>query len=132
MLHLFRWLATDQTRGALILGWEDGQLRGGVLAVRSGTRCWYVLGATSKDNKSSVGHLLQWKAIQWAKDAGCLEYDFGGVREGVNTGPALFKRGFCDRVVQFLPPQHYVVSPGRHRTAELMLKVRRNLRAQRP
>ncbi len=123
--HL-RWLVADQGRGALFLAWEDGTLRGGAAIFRSGIRCWYVWGATSKEGKFSAGHLLQWHAIQWAKEQGCIEYDFGGFREGMSTGPALFKRGFCDRVVHFLPSHRYVVSPGRYRMLNFISGVRRS------
>ena len=122
-----RWLVADQGRGGLFLAWEDGILRGGAAIFRSGIRCWYVWGATSKDGNRSSGHLLQWQAIQWAKEQGCLEYDFGGVREGIKTGPALFKTGFCDRVVHFLPPHRHVVSEGRYRILNVVSGVRRRL-----
>ena len=127
LLRIFHWLAVDRSRGGLFLAWEDGNLRGGALVVRAGRRCWYILGATSKDGKVGVGHLLQWRAIEWAREMGCLEYDFGGYREGVNTGPALFKKGFCDRVVNFIPPYRYVTSPTRHRAVESIAKIRRKL-----
>jgi Acetyltransferase (GNAT) domain len=123
----FRWLAADQSRGSLFLAEEDGTLRGGAAIFRAGMRCWYVWGATSKEGKFSSGHLLQWHAIQWAKEQGCLEYDFGGFREGMTTGPALFKRGFCDHVVHFLPPHRYVVSERRYRMLNFISGVRRSL-----
>jgi len=127
LIGIFRWLTGEQGRGGLFLAREAEKLRGGALVVRSGVRCWYILGATSKEGKLGAGHLLQWRAIQWAKENGCLEYDFGGYREGVNTGPALFKKGFSDRVVHFLPTHRYVVSPARHRASEFVSRVRRSL-----
>jgi hypothetical protein len=131
LLSLFHWIEMDQGRGGLFLAWEQGRLRGGALVVRSGSRCWYVLGASSKDGKFGVGHLLQWRAIEWARENGCLEYDFGGYRDDVNSGPAVFKKGFCDRVVHFLPAHRYVLSPGRYRASELVSRVRRTLRFSR-
>jgi hypothetical protein len=128
LLKVFRWLAADRNRGGLFLAREDGTLRGGVVIVRSGVRCWYVFGATSKDSKLGAGYLLQWRVIQWAKEKGCLEYDFGGFREGACSGPALFKRGFGGRVVKFLPPHRYVVSPGRLWTSDFINGVRHRLR----
>lgn len=127
LLRHLRWLVADQGRGSLFLAWEDGILRGGAAIFRSGMRCWYVWGASSKESKLSAGHLLQWHAIQWAKGQGCLEYDFGGFRESMSTGPALFKRGFCDRVVHFLPPHRNVVSVGRYRMLNFLSGVRRSL-----
>jgi Acetyltransferase (GNAT) domain len=132
LIEVFQWLATEQSRGGLFLAREAGKLCGGALVVRSGARCWYILGATSKEGKLGVGHLLQWHAIQWAKENGCLEYDFGGFREGMNTGPALFKKGFSDRVVHFLPTHRYIVSPVRYRASELVSRMRRSLQTSKP
>jgi hypothetical protein len=108
--HLLHWLAADTGRGGLLLALKDGKQLGGAVIVRSGKRCWYVLGATAKDNAFSAGHLLQWRAIQWARETSCREYDFGGYREGATSGPAFFKSGFCDNVVRFLPPHRYTIS----------------------
>jgi len=124
LLRLFRSLAAERDRGALFLAWESGELKGGILVVRSGVRCWYILGATAKDSKFSSGHLLQWRAIEWAKEKGCFEYDFGGYREGMSSGPAYFKRGFSDRVVHFVPPHRYIVSQRRRRLGELASSLR--------
>jgi len=105
--HVLGWIMDEKDRGALLLAFRETTLLGGTLVVRAATRCWYVLGATTKDDPLSAGHLLQWHAIRWAKEHGCADYDFGGYREGVNTGPALFKRGFCQAVVQFSPEYRY-------------------------
>jgi hypothetical protein len=128
LLAVLRWLASEPQRGGLFLARETGSLRGGVLIIRSGSRCWYVLGASSKEGKIGAGHLLQWCALQWAKQNGCTEYDFGGYREGATSGPALFKKGFCERVVHFIAPHRFIVNPGLHRASEVIGQVRRNLR----
>lgn len=127
LLRVLRWLAADPRRGALFLAFEEGILRGGAVIVRSAFRSWYLWGATSKESKLNVGHLLQWVAIQWAKSEGCLEHDFGGFRPGMTTGPAHFKSGFCDRVVHFLPPHRYVLNPARMRALHLISKLRKSL-----
>jgi hypothetical protein len=133
LMPLLRWLAADPNRGGLFLAREDGALTGGAFVVRSGARCWYILGATAKGGKFSAGHLLQWRAMQWAKEHGCVEYDFCGLREGVNSGPALFKRGFSGQVVHFLPPHRYIVGEGRYRAAEVICQARRSIqRSPRP
>jgi lipid II:glycine glycyltransferase (peptidoglycan interpeptide bridge formation enzyme) len=107
--EVLHWILLDEHRGALLMAAKNGTLLGGTLVMRGGKRCWYVLGATRKGEASVVGHLLQWRAIQWAKKQGCEEYDFGGYREGINSGPALFKRGFCDNVVHFVPIHRYEI-----------------------
>jgi Acetyltransferase (GNAT) domain len=99
------WLSTEPNRGALLLARYQGKIAGGAIVVRAGRRCWYVWGANQSNEGFSVGHLLQWRAIQWAKGQGCIEYDFGGFRENAVSGTALFKRGFGGEVVRFLSPQ---------------------------
>jgi hypothetical protein len=125
LASLLQPLGTDPCRGAFFLARLNGQLRGGVLVMRAGKRCWYVLGATAKHQEVNAGHLLQWCAIQWAKQIGCREYDFCGYSEQRSSGPAFFKRGFCDRVVRFLPAHRYVLSPARYRVFGLLSRVRR-------
>ncbi len=105
--HVLRWILSEKDRGALLLAFNQATLLGGTLVVRAAARSWYVVGATTKDDRLSAGHLLQWHAIRWAKEHGCADYDFGGYREGINTGPALFKRGFCQTVVHFAPVYRY-------------------------
>ena len=114
VVHVWNWLASDPRRGVLLLASHQNAARGGVMVVRAGRRAWYVRGASQKQLPYSVGHLLQWRAIQWAKENGCTEYDFGGYTVGATTGPAYFKRGFCDRVVQFLPAYRYVLNDSRY------------------
>jgi hypothetical protein len=109
--HVLRWIVNEKDRGTLLLAFKEATLLGGTLVVRAATRSWYVLGATTKDDRLSVGHLLQWHGIRWAKEHACADYDFGGYREGINTGPALFKRGFCQAVVQFSPAYRYPLDP---------------------
>jgi hypothetical protein len=128
LLSVFDWLAAERERGALFVAREGKSFRGGILAIRSPLRCWYILGATEKDGKFSAGHLLQWRAIQWAKQQGCIEYDFCGYREGMNTGPAYFKRGFCDHVVSFVAPQRYIVDANRRNLGNFVQNLRSRLR----
>jgi len=127
MMRILRWLLNEPSRGRLLLARNKGILVGGVVIVRAAARCWYLYGATSKEERFSAGHLLQWRAIQWAKKHGCREYDFGGYTEGATSGPAFFKRGFCDQVISFLPATRYVISPNRLRTSEIVARLRRKL-----
>lgn len=124
---VLRWLGTDAARGGLLLAHKESKLLGGIVLVRSGHCCWYLLGATAKEEKFSAGHLLQWHGLQWAQQNGCREYDFGGYSEGTTSGPAFFKRGFCNNVVNFPPLNRYVVSASRQRTSELIVRLRRGL-----
>ena len=122
--HILRRIVKEKDRGALLLAFKEEALLGGTLVVRAAKRSWYVLGATTKDDRLSAGHLLQWHAIRWAKERGCTDYDFGGYREEINTGPALFKRGFCQTVVQFSPAYRYSLNRRLCSILEFVTKAR--------
>jgi len=128
--RVLRWLAQENDRGGLLIAEKDGSVIGAIVIVRSGRRCWYVLGATSKEQKLSAGHLLHWHAIQWAKNVGCLEYDFSGgdSRTTVDQGTAFFKQGFCENLVEFLRPQRRVLSESKVRICNLVKGIRDRFR----
>ncbi len=105
--HALRWVVNQKDRGALLLASKEATPLGGVLVVRAAKRSWGVFSANVRDAGVTAGHLLQWSAIRWAKEHGCVDYDLGGYREGINTGPPSFKRGFCRAVVEFSPVYRY-------------------------
>lgn len=129
--HSLRWVVHEKDRGALLLASREATHLGGVLVVRAARRAWGVFSATVKDDRVTAGHLLQWSAIRWAKEHGCDEYDLGGHREGVNTGPPSFKRGFCRETVTFAPSYVYPVNPRLCSILDLLAKAR-SIRFTRP
>jgi lipid II:glycine glycyltransferase (peptidoglycan interpeptide bridge formation enzyme) len=142
MRRVLAWLVDSPGGGVLLTAIWKREILGGVVAVRAGSRCWYVWGATSKGSAVNVGHLIQWHAIQWARGQGCSEYDLGGYRPGANDGPALFKKGFSQNLVRFLPTYRYplnsakysvykVLTPGVYR-AKALLKRFNLSRGHRP
>jgi hypothetical protein len=116
-------LLNNPGRGVLLNAVWKSEVLGGVVAVRAGARCWYVWGATRKHTQVNVGHLLQWHALQWAKEQGCTEYDLGGYREGAIDGPALFKKGFSETVVRFLPSYRFAIRPARYSAFKLITRA---------
>jgi hypothetical protein len=119
-----RWLADVESRGALLLARHQDVVYGGAIIVRSGRRCWYMLGATEKHQNFNVGHILQWQALLWAKARGCCEYDFGGFTPGLAHGPAWFKAGFGGSVVRFVPEHRCVLRSGYYQVFRLATQVR--------
>ena len=111
MRRVLTSLLQNPKRGLLLIASHKGAVLGGVVVVRVGSSCWYVWGATGKKAEVNVGHLLQWRAMRWAKQQGCTVYDLGGYQEGTADGPALFKRGFSQRIVRFMPTYRYVTHP---------------------
>ncbi len=74
-----------------------------------GKRAYYLYGASTDEERNRMpAYLLQWRAMQWAKQRGCTEYDLWGVPDedeatleaGFETrsdglwGVYRFKRGF--------------------------------------
>ncbi len=118
-----RWLALG-SRGALLLARSGDSVLGGAVIGRSGRRCWYVWGATDREDNVGVGHILQWNALLWAKAHGCSEYDFGGYTPGATSGPAWFKAGFGGKVVRFVAPRRRVVRRGRYRVLHFVSRIR--------
>jgi len=123
------WLINENFRGALLLARSENRTYGGAVIGRAGRRCWYVWGAADKHEHFSVGHILQWKALLWAKSHACNEYDFGGYTSAANSGPAWFKAGFGGTVVDFVPPHRRVFRRGCYGAFNLVVQMR-GLRAR--
>jgi len=124
-----RWLMTEDARGALLLARSEDRAYGGAVIGRAGKRCWYVWGAVDKQEHFNVGHILQWKAVLWAKSHGCSQYDFGGYTPGATSGPAWFKAGFGGEVVRFVPPHRRVLRRGWYRALNMAFQMRKWSRA---
>ncbi len=119
-----RWLASAGARGALLLARYENRVYGGAVIGRAGKRCWYVWGAAEKHEHFNVGHILQWRALLWAKSHGCSEYDFGGYTPGATSGPAWFKAGFGGTAVRFVPPHRRVIRRGCYRLFKVVFQMR--------
>lgn len=112
VIQRIQWLL-DSGRGTLLLARYQGHVMGGAVLARTGRLCTYVWGATAKEEKFSAGQLLQWKAFQWAKSAGCTDYDLGNCAPGATTGPYWFKTGFGGRLVHYVATRYMVLNPSR-------------------
>lgn len=86
-----------------------------LMVFTSGKRAWYLYGASNDQERSRMpAYLLQWHAMLWARQRGCLEYDLWGVpdfdeqtleNQFEDRGDGLwgvyrFKRGFGGRVAR--------------------------------
>ena len=121
--RIIQWLVGSESRGALLIGRVKGIAHGGIVIARSGRRCWYIWGANERDEQMPVGHILQWRALQWAKSHGCTEYDFGGYTPGATSGPAWFKEGFGGTVVHLVPQHRRVIEPKRYNIVRVLSKI---------
>jgi lipid II:glycine glycyltransferase (peptidoglycan interpeptide bridge formation enzyme) len=111
----------------LLLAYYHGEPLAGLIAFAFGSRAYYLYGASSDRHRNLMpNHLLQWRAMLWARARGCTSYDLWGIPEGAGEeeedmeevlgrgglwGVFRFKRGFGGRVVRHSPSYDYVYSP---------------------
>jgi len=122
----------------LLIAAYQGRPLAGLMAFAQGDTAWYFYGASTDEERNRMPtYLLQWEAIQWAKQKGCTVYDLWGVPDHSESeleetfldrsdglwGVYRFKRGFggqlhrtigtWDRVYQPLAYKLYQMWTGR-------------------
>jgi lipid II:glycine glycyltransferase (peptidoglycan interpeptide bridge formation enzyme) len=92
----------------LFLAYYQEEPIAGALAFTIGKKAWYVYGASSNRHRNVMpNYLLQWRMINWAKERGCVLYDFRGVPGTSDPRHPLhglyrFKRGFSPVFTEFI------------------------------
>jgi lipid II:glycine glycyltransferase (peptidoglycan interpeptide bridge formation enzyme) len=91
-----------------------------------GKRAWYLFGASNDEHRERMpNYLLQWEAMCWAKQMGCLSYDLWGVpdadfdtlessfsqRSDGLWGVYRFKRGFGGELLRAAGPWDRIYQP---------------------
>ena len=72
--------------GALLLARHEGELLAAIMVFALGETAWYLYGASSRGKGNLYAtYGIQWAAIQWAKQRGCLYYDLWGVPDHDET-----------------------------------------------
>ncbi|NLI91108.1 MAG: aminoacyltransferase [Peptococcaceae bacterium] len=103
--------------GELFIGEYEGKVIAGTFAFITGTKTWYVYGASSNSHRNVMpNYLIQWEMIRWAKAKGCKLYDFRGVSGDLNEDNPLyglykFKKGFNGEFTEFIGEWDYVYRP---------------------
>lgn len=120
------FVAADMVR--LLLAEYNGEVIAGLMVFAFGPTAWYMYGASSNRYRNLMpNHLLQWRAIQWARSRGCTVYDFWGIPDEIGQDPTLtalaaqrsdglwgvyrFKEGFGGRVVRYMGAYDYAYVP---------------------
>lgn len=122
-------------KSVLLLAEQDGAATAAHMVFADGTTGYYLYsGATEAGLKSGANHLLQWHAMQWAKERGCTHYDLWGIPDALGRAAAAtdetqraaleaeaqhdpligvyrFKKGFGGAVVRYLPAYDKVYMP---------------------
>jgi lipid II:glycine glycyltransferase (peptidoglycan interpeptide bridge formation enzyme) len=84
----------------------EGRSVSALIVVRYGKVAYFLYGMSSNEHREKMpNHLLQWEAIQWAKDKGCFRYDLWGAPDVMEEGDPLwgvyrFKSGFGGSIQQ--------------------------------
>jgi lipid II:glycine glycyltransferase (peptidoglycan interpeptide bridge formation enzyme) len=117
-------------RGRLLLAEHEGELLAGLVVLCFRDTAIYMYGASSNQKRNLMPtYLLQWKAMQWAREQGCHTYDLWGVpdedeatleaefaaRSDGLWGVYRFKRGFGGRLVRTIGAWDLVYAPLRYR-----------------
>ncbi|MDD3487331.1 MAG: peptidoglycan bridge formation glycyltransferase FemA/FemB family protein [Candidatus Moranbacteria bacterium] len=121
----------------------EGKVIAANLVLFFGETATYMHGASDNTNRDAMAtYLLQWRAIQDAKKAGCGKYDLGGVRTEPHPSPLLskergnswrgitkFKTGFAPNVepVRFPGSYDIILKPVRYRLYWILRKVKKYL-----
>lgn len=122
-------LFVPQDQARLFLATYGDEVIAGLMAFAFGQQAWYMYGASSdKERNRMPNHLLQWEAICWAKERGCLTYDLWGIPDEVGEQPEKykktvtrqqgrlwgvyrFKQGFGGQVIRYVGAYDYIYRP---------------------
>jgi lipid II:glycine glycyltransferase (peptidoglycan interpeptide bridge formation enzyme) len=117
MERLWGHLAPSGTVG-LLLAEVEGVPEAALLPMSLGRRAWYLYGASSERGQGAhAAYLIQWEAMRWARERGCVVYDMWGApndpsdKDDPLAGVYYFKRGFGGRHVRWVGAYDAVLVP---------------------
>ena len=125
-------------RVALLLAESAGRVLAGAMIFASGSRAWYLYGASDDAERASMApYAVQWAAMQWAHARGCSAYDMWGVPDAdeaqleasfTTRSDGLwpvyrFKRGFGGRLERNCGAWDHVYVPWAHRLYGAYLRL---------
>jgi lipid II:glycine glycyltransferase (peptidoglycan interpeptide bridge formation enzyme) len=66
----------------MLLARVEGQVAAGLIAAKYGEEAIYMYGGSSSQHRAhGAAFLLQFEAMRWAREAGCVRYDLWGIPE---------------------------------------------------
>ena len=84
----------------------EGKILAAVIIYYFGSKAYYIYGMSSEENRNLMAtYLLQWKAIQRAKERGCSIYDLWGAPDELSESDRMwgvykFKLGFGGQLIK--------------------------------
>ena len=126
-------LASNQKRFdvRLYLASVENDVIAGIITMFDGKEATYLYGAScSRKRETMPAYALQWRAIQDAKDAGCMEYDFFGISPTDDSkhpmhGLYLFKTGWGGTIIHRPGCWDYPCRPALYKLFRLFESVRK-------
>ncbi|MFM2309485.1 MAG: hypothetical protein RLY87_1607 [Chloroflexota bacterium] len=126
----------QKQRALLLIAEYNGASVAAAMIVASGqTACYLYGGSNAEAFQCAANHLIQWHAIQWAKELGCSAYDLWGIPQRTDlpdspseapaemAGLIRFKKGFGGTEVSFYPAYTDVLLPLIYRFAARRLTL---------
>ncbi len=106
-------MRANPERGALLLSEYRDDILAGAVFLRAGPRVHYLYGATAAEKTGNLPGLypVLSRAIEWAKEIGCREFDFGGYGPSGVTSVRRFKEGFGGEIRTFGPAYSLTLIP---------------------
>jgi peptidoglycan pentaglycine glycine transferase (the first glycine) len=131
--YLSAWrIFTSRNQAQLFLADFQGQLLAGIFVGLAARQAIYLYGASSSQQRSLMpNYLLQWHAIQWARQHGAISYDFWGIpatdrEDEAMAGVYRFKSGWGGRTVRFVGCYEHIYRPFALRLAHRLLPSNTN------
>ncbi len=109
---------------------HEGELLAGIIVACFGKRATYLYGASTDAKRNHMpAYALQWRAMQWAKSEGCIEYDLFGIPPSQDPdhpmhGLYRFKTGFGGKIIHRFGCWDYPVKPVLYTVAQSGEKMR--------
>jgi lipid II:glycine glycyltransferase (peptidoglycan interpeptide bridge formation enzyme) len=127
---LIRYFKDSQEfKATLYTAWHEGDVLAANLMVYYKDTAIYLFGASGNVKRNLMApYLLHWHAIQNAKEAGYVKYDFWGVEEDPNHpwyGFSKFKLGFGGEIIHYAGAYDYVYSRAWYNGYKILRKLNR-------
>ncbi len=134
------WELFGGERAALLMASYQGQDLAGLFVFAQGETATYLYGASSDAERSRMpAYALQWEAMRWARERGCVRYDLWGVpdedeaaleaqfqqRDDGLWGVYGFKRGFGGEVRRTVGAWDRVYRPALYAAYRVAIALRR-------
>jgi len=108
---LYWKILADAGLGQLLVATHEGEVLSGIFATKFGSKGYYKDGGSFSIKRNLMApYLLQWAAMQWAKEQGVTSYDLVAAPPKADledpdhpyAGLYQFKRGFHDNITEFV------------------------------